>query len=298
MKLDKELVLQRRLKLMSDEGIRFVTSTDIGGPSSPSAADLSRDYDAVLLATGATAARDIAVSGRQFTGIYPAMDFLTSYTKSLANGSTPSVSAGGKRVVVIGGGDTGTDCLATAVRQNCSALVNLELLSEPPAARTPENPWPQWPRIYRVEYGHEEAKHKFGADPRSFAVLTKRFLGNAEGHVSGLETIRVEWYKATNGSMQMRELPGTEQIIEADLVLLAMGFTGPEQSLPKGFGCELDPRGNVRAQHGAFVTSRANVFAAGDCRRGQSLVVWAINEGRGAARSIDLYLMGETHLPA
>jgi NADPH-dependent glutamate synthase beta subunit-like oxidoreductase len=200
-------------------------------------------------------------------------------------------------VVVIGGGDTGTDCIATSLRHGCESMINLELMPHPPEQRRENNPWPQWPVIMRTDYGHAESIAKFGADPRSFAIVTKGFEDDGNGNVKALHTQRVEW-QYVDGRMQMSDVEGSEQVYEADLVLLAMGFLGPETYLADGIDLELDQRGNYHAEHGPFQTSVDKVFAAGDCRRGQSLVVWGINEGRGAARAIDEFLMGESVLPA
>jgi glutamate synthase (NADPH/NADH) small chain len=229
------------------------------------------------------------------------MEFLTANTKSLLDSGLKDgklISAEGKKVVVIGGGDTGTDCIATSLRHGCTALVNFELLDRPPDDRAEDNPWPQWPRIFRVDYGHEEAAAKFGADPREYCILSKEFLDDGHGRVRGIRTVRVQWNKDESGRMQMSEVPGSEQVIEADLVLLAMGFLGPEHYSVEPLGLQLDARSNYQATHGQFLTSLPGLFAAGDCRRGQSLVVWAINEGRGAARAIDIYLQGSSSLPA
>jgi glutamate synthase (NADPH/NADH) small chain len=200
-------------------------------------------------------------------------------------------------VVVIGGGDTGCDCIGTSLRHGCSQLVNFELLDRPPEDRASDNPWPQWPRIFRTDYGHEEATEKFGHDPRTYNILSKEFVDDGQGNVTGIRTVRVAW-KFENGKMNMTEIPGSEEVIGADLVLLAMGFLGPEQYVSELLGIETDPRSNYKAEHGRFSTNVPGVFAAGDCRRGQSLVVWAINEGRGAARAIDIYLRGHSCLPA
>jgi glutamate synthase (NADPH/NADH) small chain len=208
------------------------------------------------------------------------------------------ISAEGKKVIVIGGGDTGTDCIATAVRHGCTAMVNFELLPQPPEKRPAGNPWPEWPLILRTDYGHEEAIHKFGCDPRTYGIVTKEFVDDGNGNVKGIKTALVEWSKSKDGRMQMKEVEGSEQFYEADLVLLAMGFVGPETYISEPVGLDLDERGNYKAEYGDYATSTPGIFAAGDCRRGQSLVVWGINEGRGAARAIDAYLMGDSLLPA
>jgi glutamate synthase (NADPH/NADH) small chain len=298
MKLDKQVV-ERRLQLMRDSGVEFVTNADIG--KTIPLQKLRDEYDAVLLATGATKPRDLPIPGRNLAGVHFAMEFLTANTKSLLDSGLKDgklISAEGKKVVVIGGGDTGTDCIATSLRHGCTALVNFELLDRPPDDRAEDNPWPQWPRIFRVDYGHEEAAAKFGADPREYCILSKEFLDDGHGRVRGIRTVRVQWNKDESGRMQMSEVPGSEQVIEADLVLLAMGFLGPEHYSVEPLGLQLDARSNYQATHGQFLTSLPGLFAAGDCRRGQSLVVWAINEGRGAARAIDIYLQGSSSLPA
>jgi glutamate synthase (NADPH/NADH) small chain len=297
MKLDKDVV-DRRLRLMEAEGVRFVTGVTVG-------ADLSADAvlagsDAVVLATGATVARDLPVPGRDLAGIHPAMSFLRGNTRRLLDGGASAeapIDAAGKDVVVIGGGDTGTDCVGTAIRQGARSVRQLEILLRPPDARAPDNPWPEWPKVHRVDYGQEEAIALWGADPRRYATTTRRFIGRDE-RVTAVEIADVAWTLAGDGRPEVRELPGTARTIPADLVLLALGFTGPEPALPRAFGCELDARGTVRA--GADrMTTVPGVFAAGDCARGQSLVVWAIREGRTAARGVDRYLMrGETVLPA
>jgi NAD(P)H-dependent glutamate synthase small subunit len=298
MKLDKQEVVNRRVKLMEDEGVKFVTGAHVG--VTHDVADIKKNFDAIILSTGATKPRDLPAPGRQMKGVYFAMEFLTANTKSLLDSQLKDgkfISAKGKNVIVIGGGDTGTDCIGTSMRHGCKSLVNFELLPMPPETRAPDNPWPQWPRILRVDYGHEEARAVHGKDPREFTILTKEFIGDADGNLKAVKTIRVEWAKdPATGQFKMKELAGTEQEWPCDLCLLAMGFLGPENPVATALGVELDPRSNYKAEHGKFKTNVENVFAAGDCRRGQSLVVWAINEGRGAARECDRYLMGVTQL--
>ncbi len=303
MKLDKSDVVDRRIDLLRAEGIEFRTSVEVG--IDVEAAELRRDFDAILLACGATRPRDLEIPGRDLAGIHFAMEFLTEHTRALldrgvseesaAAVETP-ISAEAKNVIVIGGGDTGADCIGTAVRHGCSSLVNFELLDRPPDERAADNPWPEWPRIFRVEYAHAEATARFGADPRVFSVLSKRFVGDDDGRVTGIETIRIASRRESDGRFAMEEIPGTEETFEADLVLLAMGFLGPEPRLGEQFGLDLDPSGRFAAEPGQFLTSIPGVFAAGDCRRGQSLIVWAMNEGRGAAARIDEYLTGSTDL--
>ena len=296
MKLDKRLV-QRRVDLLAAEGVRFITDTEVGVNYDPRR--LRANFDALILCTGATKPRDLPVEGRDLRGIHFAMEYLTANTRRLLDGRANGafIDAAGKDVVVVGGGDTGTDCCGTALRQGCRSLVQLEILPRPPLERAPDNPWPEWPKIYRLDYGQEEAAAVFGADPRVYLTTVKKFLGDAHGHVAGVRTVQVTWEKDAQGRYVPREVPGTEKELPAQLVLLAMGFLGPEPTLLDQLGLERDPRSNIKAEHGRFHTNLPGVFAAGDCRRGQSLVVWAINEGRGAARECDRYLMGETVLP-
>lgn len=297
MKLDKRLV-QKRIDLMAAEGVKFVPNTLVG--KDLRAAELERDFDAILLTCGATKPRDLPVAGRELKGVHYAMDFLHANTKSLLdNGLTNGkfISAKDKHVIVIGGGDTGCDCIGTAMRHGCASLTNFEVLPKPPAERNEEFPWPLYPRLYKFDYGHEEALAVFGRDPREYNILTKEFVSDDDGNVRAARTVRVEWKKDEKGRWQMSEVAGSEEVFKADLVLLAMGFLGPEDVVVDDFGIERDPRGNVLAPYGKFATSKPRVFAAGDMRRGQSLVVWAINEGRAAAREVDRFLMGNTLLP-
>lgn len=303
MKLDKALVL-KRVELMKAEGVTFRTSTAVGATaagaaSSVPAAKVLAEFDAVLLATGSTRPRDLAVPGRGLKGVHFAMDFLTANTRSLLDSNFADgkkIDAKGKKVVVIGGGDTGNDCLGTSIRHGCAGVVNFEVMPKPPAERTVDMPWPTFPRTLKTDYGHGEAIHQFGKDPREYCISTKEFVDDGNGNVKGVKTVRVEWKKNEAGQFVMTELPGSEEYFEADLVFLALGFLGPEAELLKDFGIETDPRSNAKAEYGKFATSADKVFAAGDARRGQSLVVWAINEGRGAAREIDRFLMGKTWL--
>ncbi|AQK97485.1 Glutamate synthase 1 [NADH] chloroplastic [Zea mays] len=292
MKTDKIGIVQRRVNLMAEEGVTFVVNANVGSDPLYSIERLRSENDAVILACGATKPRDLTIPGRELSGVHFAMEFLHANTKSLLDSNLEDgkyISARGKKVVVIGGGDTGTDCIGTSIRHGCTSLVNLELLTKPPSNRAADNPWPQWPRIFRVDYGHQEAATKFGKDPRTYEVLTKRFIGDENGKVKALELVRVKWEKV-DGRFQLKEIQGSEEIIEADLVLLAMGFLGPEASIAEKLGLEKDNRSNFKAQFGDFATSVDGVFAAGDCRRGQSLVVWAITEGRQAAAAVDKYI--------
>ncbi|XP_068644399.1 glutamate synthase [NADH], amyloplastic isoform X2 [Aristolochia californica] len=300
MKADKVDVVQRRVNLMAEEGIEFVVNANVGKDPLYSLDRLRSESDSIVLACGATKPRDLPVPGRELSGIHFAMEFLHANTKSLLDSDLQDgnyISAKGKKVVVIGGGDTGTDCIGTSIRHECSGIVNLELLPEPPQSRAPGNPWPQWPRIFRVDYGHQEAAAKFGKDPRSYEVLTKRFIGDENGDVKALEVVRVHWEKDANGRFQFKEVEGSNELIEADLVFLAMGFLGPESIVAEKLGLERDQRSNFKAEYGRFTTNVEGIFAAGDCRRGQSLVVWAISEGRQAAAQVDKYLMKEEIIP-
>lgn len=297
MKLDKEQVVLRRIRQLEAEGVRFLCNTEVG--KNFPAERLLKEFDATILCTGATQPRDLRVEGRDLQGVHFAMEFLTASTKAVLDGARDGalLSAAGKDIVVIGGGDTGTDCVATAVRQGCRSLVQLEILPKPPMERAPNNPWPEWPRVYRLDYGQEEAAAKFGADPRVYLTTATKFQGDAEGRVCAVHTVQVRWERNERGQLVPQPVPGTEKVLPAQLVLLAMGFLGPEQPLLDALGIERDARSNIRAEYEKYATNIPGVFAAGDCRRGQSLVVWAFNEGRGAARECDRYLMGHTDLP-
>ena len=294
MKLDKESVVQRRIDLMEQEGVTFVVNTEVG--KDYSAEKLLEEFDAVVLCTGATKPRDLDVEGRSNKGVYFAMDYLRSSTKAVLSGNAPKISAKDKAVVVIGGGDTGTDCVATSIRQGCKSVVQLEIMPQPPMERQPDNPWPEWPNTLKVDYGQEEAAAIQGDDPRRYSIMTKKLLGGGNGYLTGVEVCQVEWVEKKERWIP-EPVSGTEEIIPADMVLLAMGFLGPEEGLLKQLRVEQGERSNIKAEYGDFRTSMVKVFAAGDARRGQSLIVWAINEGRAAARECDRYLMGSTNLP-
>ena len=297
MKLDKTIV-ERRVEILVHEGIQFRTHTAVG--QSYPAQKLRREFDAAVLCCGATHERDLPVEGRQLQGIHFAMEFLYLNTKSLLDSQHRDgdyISAKDKDVIVIGGGDTGTDCVGTAMRHNCRSLTQFEILPRPPDQRAPDNPWPQWPKVYFMDYGQQEAAAVFGRDPREYSIKTGKFVGDSSGQVKELHTVRVEWVKGNNGRLIPQDIPNTEKVYPAQLVLLAMGFLGPEPELLDQLGVEKDERSNARADYEKFSTSVEGVFAAGDMRRGQSLIVWAINEGRGAARECDRYLMGQTDLP-
>jgi len=294
MKLDKS-VIERRVKLLEAEGVTFVTGMAVG--ANVAAETLIGEFDAVVLAIGSTIPRDLKVEGRELAGVHFAMDFLVANTRALLGGPATPISAAGKSVIVIGGGDTGTDCVGTALRQGAKSVVQLEILPRPPESRAADNPWPQWPKVYKLDYGQEEAAALWGTDPRRYMVNTRRLVGDELGRVKTIETVDIEWAHTPGGRPEMRECAGTEKSLPAELVLIAMGIVGPEPALPAAFGCKLDHRGNI-VHDEDFMTTTSGVFTAGDCSRGQSLVVWAINEGRLAARAVDRFLMfGESVLP-
>jgi len=296
MKLDKRQVLLRRIKLMEAEGIEFICKTEIGGADFP-AARLRSDFDAVVVTTGATLPRDLPIEGRALNGVHFAMEFLAANTRAILNESDDFISAKGKDVIIIGGGDTGTDCVGTSLRHGCRSVTQLEIMPCSPAERAADNPWPEWPKIYKMDYGQEEAAAKFGADPRVYLTTATRFEADGDGSVKAVHTVEVSWEKNDKGQFIPKPVPGTEKVRPAQLVLLAMGFLGPEQQLIDSLSLKCDPRSNIKAEFGKYNTSVPGIFAAGDCRRGQSLVVWAFNEGRGAARECDRYLMGSSELP-
>ena len=295
MKLDKQKVVLRRIKQMEREGIAFRCNTEVGRDIT--SAQLIEDFDAVVLCTGATKPRDLPIEGRQSKGIHFAMEFLHGNTKALLDKAQPPISAAGKDVIIIGGGDTGTDCVGASMRHGCKSLIQVEILPKPPTERAKDNPWPEWPKTYKMDYGQEEAAAVYGADPRVYLTTAKKFLTDDQGNVSGVHLVEIRWERNDKGQFTPVDVPGTDRVVPAQLVLLAMGFLGPEQPLLESLGLERDPRSNIKAEHGRFNTSIPKVFAAGDCRRGQSLVVWAFNEGRGAARECDRYLMGSSSLP-
>jgi glutamate synthase (NADPH/NADH) small chain len=295
MKLDKNEVVLRRVKLLEDSGVIFKCNVNVG--TDITAEQLLKDFDSVVICTGATKPRDLPIPGRELKGIHFAMDFLTANTKAVLDPSGKYITADGKNVVIIGGGDTGTDCVGTSVRHGCTTVTQLEIMAKPPLTRAANNPWPEWPKTYKMDYGQEEAAAKFGDDPRVYLTTATHFEGDADGNVKAVHVVNVEWKKDEKGNFGPQKIPGTEKVLPADLVLLAMGFLGPEQPLLDALNIERDPRSNVKAEHEKYTTSIPGVFAAGDCRRGQSLVVWAFNEGRGAARECDRFLMGETALP-
>ncbi|TWT58264.1 Glutamate synthase [NADPH] small chain [Thalassoglobus neptunius] len=308
MKLEKWIV-QRRIDLLREEGVEFVTETEIG--KDIPAPELMDKFDAVVLSTGATVPNDFFVRtpGRELNGIHFAMEFLHANTKSLLDSELKDgnfISAKDKHVIVIGGGDTGNDCLGTSLRHGCKSLVNFEIVPQSPESRAPNNPWPQWPKVHRVDYGHAEAAAVFdyksngqktlANDPREYAIQTTEFIGDGNGNLKAIKTQQVDWSNPTENA-PFSPVPGSEKEWPADLCFMALGFRGPEQTIAEQLGIEVDARSNFKATYGKYATNLEGVFAAGDCRRGQSLIVWAINEGREAARECDRYLMGVTELP-
>lgn len=260
MKLSKDVV-KRRVDLMAAEGIIFKTNSHIG--KDVKAVDLVNGNDAVLLTTGATWPRDLPLANRDLNGIYFAMEFLEASQKKILGGTKDWISAEGKDVIVIGGGDTGCDCIATSLRQGAKTITSFEILPEPPKTRADDNPWPQWPKVFRVDYGHEEVKVKFGKDPRQYSTTTKEFVSDGNGNIKGVNTVEVAWTQSGNGQWSMKEIDGSQKYFAADLILLAMGFLGPEKAVPTELGLEMDNRGNVKAVTGEYGSSMEKVFAAG-----------------------------------
>ena len=297
MKLEKTVV-QRRVDMMQEEGVEFRTGVDVG--KDISAEQLLKEYDAVVLACGSSNPRNINADGRDADGIYYAVDFLKATTKSLINSNLSDgyyISAKYKNVIVIGGGDTGNDCVGTAIRHGCKSVVQLEMMPKLPDTRAESNPWPEWPRVCKTDYGQEEAIAVFGHDPRIYQTTVKRFIKDDKNHVRAVETIKLQSvHDPKTGRMRMEEIEGSEQILDADLVLIAAGFLGAQAYVTDAFGVETTPRTNVSTKIGHYSTSVEKVFTAGDMHRGQSLVVWAIREGREAAKEVDQYLMGYTNL--
>ncbi len=299
MKLEKH-VIDRKVNIMKEEGVEFVTGANVG--KDVKAAKLLKEYDRVILACGAKNPRDIKAPGRDAKGIYFAVDFLASTTKSLLDSELKDnryISAKGKKVVVIGGGDTGNDCVGTSIRHGAASVVQLEMMPKAPDERAEDNPWPQWPKVCKTDYGQEEAIAVFGNDPRIYQTTVKEFLKDKSGRLCGLVTVKLEGKKdEKTGRMAMEEVAGSEQKMDADLVLIAAGFLGTEKYVADAFGIGLDERTNVKTEKGQYETNIKRIFAAGDMHRGQSLVVWAIREGREAARAVDESLMGYTNLGA
>ena len=299
MKLVKH-VIERKVKIMEEEGVTFLTGINVG--KDVKAAKLLKDYDRVILACGAKNPRDIKAPGRDAKGIYFAVDFLAATTRSLLDSELKDkkyISAKGKRVVIIGGGDTGNDCVGTSIRLGAASVAQLEMMPKAPDARAENNPWPEWPKVCKTDYGQEEAIAMFGHDPRIYQTTVKEFLKDKNGNLSGLVTVKLESKKdEKTGRMAMVEVPGSENKMDADLILIAAGFLGAEKYIADAFGVSLNERTNVRTETGRYETNVKNVFTAGDMHRGQSLVVWAIREGREVAREVDESLMGYTNLHA
>ena len=297
MKLEK-WVIDRKVDIMKEEGIEFVTGVNVG--KDIKAAKLLKEYDRVILACGAKNPRDIKAPGRDAKGIYFAVDFLKATTKSLLDSDLKDgnyISAKGKKVVIIGGGDTGNDCVGTSIRHGCASVTQLEMMPKAPETRAENNPWPEWPKVCKTDYGQEEAIAVFGHDPRIYQTTVKEFLKDKNGNLNGLVTVQLESKKdEKTGRMVMAEIPGSEKKLDADLVLIAAGFLGTEKYVADAFGVELNARTNVATAEGEYATNVKNVFAAGDVHRGQSLVVWAIREGREVAKEVDESLMGYSNL--
>jgi len=297
MKLEKE-VIDRRVALMEAEGIEFVTNANVG--EDIKAAKLLKEYDRVVLACGASNPRDIKVPGREASGIYFAVDFLTATTKSLLDSNFADhkfIPAKGKKVMVIGGGDTGNDCVGTSIRLGAASVLQLEMMPKAPDMRTANNPWPEWPRVCKTDYGQEEAIAVFGHDPRVYQTTVSEFIKNKKGEVCQAKLVKLQGKKdEKTGRMMMVPIEGSEYVVDVDLVLIAAGFLGSQKYVTDAFKVELDGRTNVKTSPGDYQTSVPNVFTAGDMHRGQSLVVWAIREGREAAKAVDRSLMGYTNL--
>lgn len=295
MKLEK-WVIARKQKVMEEEGVKFIVNADVG--KDIKAKDLMKEYDSVILACGASNPRDIKAAGREAQGIYFAVDFLTRSTKHVLTGEKEGwIDTKGKHVIVIGGGDTGNDCVGTAVRQGAKSVTQLEMMPKLPDERTASNPWPEWPRVCKTDYGQEEAVAVFGKDPRIYQTTVKEFVTDKSGKLKKVKLIRLEAKKdEKTGRMNMEQIPGSEFELPADIVLIAAGFLGAQEYVAKAFGVKLDARTNVQTAPGEYKTDVDKVFTAGDMHRGQSLVVWGINEGRHAAKEVDRFLMGYTNL--
>lgn len=291
MKLDKKVVL-RRIHLMAEEGVKFVCNTDIGHDYE--ASEILDGFDAVVLATGASQPRDLLAEGRKDAkGIYYAVDFLKANTKSLLDSNHEDgeyISAKDKNVIIIGGGDTGTDCVATSLRHGCKSLVQFEIMGEPVKERAANNPWPEWPKVLKVDYGQEEYIELFGKDPREYLTTVTKVNTDKDGNVESVDTVKVEWKKGENGRFAPVPVSGTEKNYKAELILLAMGFTGSQNYIKEAFGVESDDRSNIKAEYGSFNTNNPKVFSTGDARTGQSLVVRAIADGIAAGEAIDKFL--------
>lgn len=291
MKLDKKIVA-RRIALMEQEGVEFRTGVNVGVDITADA--LRQEYDAIVLCCGSKTPRDLRVPGREAKGVHFAVDYLTAATKKVIGETEDfTITAKGKNVVIVGGGDTGNDCLGTSIRQGCKSVTQLEMMGKPPVERTPSNPWPQWPRVLKTDYGQQEAIAVFGSDPRIYQTTVKEILMDEDGNIRAIQIVHLE-PKNENGRTVMAEVPGSEQELPCELLLIAAGFIGCESYVADAFGLARDNRGNlITANH---QTQEEKIFAAGDCRRGQSLVVWGIAEGRACAAQVDAYLMGYTNM--
>lgn len=297
MKLDKSIVM-RRIELMKKEGVEFRTGCNVG--KDISVEELMSSYDAVVLCCGAAKARDLKIEGRELNGVYFAVDFLKSTTKALLNEEYDSgnyISAKDKNVLVVGGGDTGNDCVGTCIRHGCKSIMQLEMMPKLPDQRTADNAWPQWPRVCKTDYGQEEAAAVFGNDPRVYQTTIKRLIGDDNGNLKAAELVKLESRKdESTGRLIMSPIEGSEYVVEADILLIAAGFLGAEEYVTSAFGVKTNSRCNVETQESKYATSVEKIFTAGDMHRGQSLVVWAISEGRAAAREVDEYLMRYTNM--
>lgn len=297
MKLEKQYV-DRKVKIMEEEGVVFLTGIDVG--KNLKAKQLLKEFDRVILACGASNPRDILVTGRDAKGIYYAVDFLRANTKSLLDSDLQDgnfISAKDKHVVIIGGGDTGNDCVGTSIRHGAKSVIQVEMMPKAPLVRSDDNPWPQWPKVLKTDYGQEEAIAVYGTDPRVYETTIKEFLKDKDGQVNGVKTVELTWEKdPESGRMAMKEIAGSEKILKADLVLIAAGFVGAQKYITDEFAVELSPQNTVKTQPGHYKTNVENVFVTGDMHRGQSLVVWAIREGQEVARDVDQSLMGYTNL--
>ncbi len=297
MKLEKHII-ERKIRIMEEEGVKFVTNANIG--KDMKASKLLSDFDRVVLACGASNPRDINAPGRDAKGIYFAVDFLKANTKSLLDSNFEDgnfVNTKGKNVVIIGGGDTGNDCVGTAIRHGAKSVTQIEMMPKAPDTRAENNPWPEWPKVCKTDYGQEEAIAVFGSDPRIYESTVKEFVKDKNGNLKAVKIVKLSWEKdKETGRMNMKEIPGSEKILEAEVVLIAAGFLGSEKYVTDAFKVDVNERTNVKTEAGKYATNVKNVFTAGDMHRGQSLVVWAIREGREAAREVDESLMGYSNL--
>lgn len=297
MKLEKDIV-QRKVKIMEEEGVTFLTGTDVGKDIKPS--QLLKEYDRIILACGASNPRDLNAPGRDAKGIYFAVDFLTANTKSLLDSNFTDgkyVETKGKNVIIIGGGDTGNDCVGTSIRHGCKSVTQIEMMPKAPDQRAEDNPWPEWPKICKTDYGQEEAIALYGHDPRIYESTVKEFIKDKNGNLKAVKIVKLKQEKdPKTGRMNMKEIPDTEQILDADIVLIAAGFLGSQKYITDAFKVELNARTNVKTEDGKYKTNADKIFVTGDMHRGQSLVVWAIREGREAAREVDESLMGYTNV--